>query len=260
MNEFLVAVCDDEESCLENTLQYFKAYESEREVTFAVEKFYSGFDLLKAMRERGKRYDLILLDVDMPVMNGVDTAMEIRKDDADVVICYITSYENYAYHAFEVNAIGYLLKPVAYVKLRAMFDRCVREIRYLKDRQAAEKIYLDVSEGRNRTIVPFQHILYFEKQRNLCVIHTTEGEMSCYRTLANIYEKLDPDRFFYCHRAFIVNFDYINEVLPNCVCLGDGLEIPLSRRYYKNLRKRHMDKIYRLQSERRKQRNRDMRS
>ena len=76
-----------------------------------------------------------------------------------------------------------------------------------------------------------------------------DGELVCYETLKNLYGRLDHETFCYAHQGYIVNFDKIMEVLPNTIALGEGREIPVSRKYQKGLYERHWDMIHRLRDE-----------
>lgn len=249
MKEFQIAVCDDEKFYIEDVCQYFNAYQSERDVVFIVSEYQNPL-LLQEDIQSGKHFDIIILDMDMPEQSGLDTAEEIRKSDTDVTICFITSYDEYAYGAFQVNAAGYLLKPVAYVPLRDLLDKCIIEIRYLRDYKMAEETYLKIRTLHDHeTLIVIDNIIYLEKRRNQCLIHMTDGEAVCYDTLSNMYGKLDHNKFFYVHQGYIVNFNFIKEVLPDKICLSGQLSIPCSRKYYRDMRERHMDKIMRLRAE-----------
>lgn len=81
-------------------------------------------------------------------------------------------------------------------------------------------------------------------KRNTSIIHTTDNEYACYETLSQIYERLDVNKFFYVHQGYIVNFDRILEVGKNMVVLADYMEVPVSRKYYKELKERFMSRIY----------------
>ena len=260
MREFNMAICDDEDFWIEDICGYLKAYMSEEDVELHVSKYHSGIELLDDMREHGKNIDMIFLDVempmyeDLPVYTGVDIALEIRKFNKEVTICFVTSHRKYAFNAFEVNASGYLEKPVSYIEIKEMINKCIREIRYIKDRKMAEDTYIQISYGKEPVIIPVKKVIYIEKQRNRCIFHTTDGEMLCYDTLSNIYEKLNPNVFFYVHQGYIVNFNHIWEVQQKVIVVTGALEVPLSRKYHNDMRDRHMDKIYRLRAEKERER------
>ena len=123
-------------------------------------------------------------------------------------------------------------------------------VQYTFDYKEAEKRYIEVPVSRNTRIVDVRTIQYIEKRRNQCVLHCTDAEITCYETLKKICCKLDQNIFIYVHQGYIVNFDAIKEVKENVVCLGDGVEVPLSRSHYKEVKNRHMSKIRKLLEER----------
>lgn len=249
-NELRLAICDDEESHIDHICQYLAAYESESGNKLVVERYFSARILLEELRGGEKQYDILFLDVDMPDMQGTDAALEIRKFDKNTLICFITSYENYAFQAFQVDAVGYLVKPVAYRDFRHMVDKCAVQIQYVRDKEAAEERYFRIRTERGETVIPAQNIMYIEKKRNKCVFHLVDGEVTSYDTLSKVYERLNHQQFYYTHQGYIVNFARIKEVAPNRIYLAGDLEIPVSRRYYKELRELHMNKIKRLLAER----------
>ena len=251
MREFRVAICDDEEIYIDQVCQYVAAYESESGNHLQIERYSSARVLVEALQSGEAAYDMLFLDVDMPDMQGTDAALAIREFDHDTVICFITSYENYAYQAFRVDAVGYLVKPVKYAEFKRMADRCIVQIQYTRDRQAAEERYFRIQTSRSETIVPTESILFIEKKRNTCVFHLEDREVTCYDTLSKVYERLNPEMFYYTHQGYIVNFDHIEEVASDRIYVEGGLEIPVSRRYYKTLHEMHMCKVKRLLAERR---------
>ena len=249
MQQFRLAICDDEEYFIEDIKQYLKAYVSETENEIGIEAYTSGVDLLKAVEKMDYEYDIYFLDVDMPQMNGTDVAKVLREHFPMAVICFITSYEQYAYEAFRAEALDYLIKPVKYTDLRHTLNRCVIQIQYCRDSDAAQKRYLEVKTKHGSELLDVKDIIYIEKRRNQCVFHLDDGEMVSYMTLAEVYEELDKELFLYVHQGYIVNFSQIREVKTDVVCLGKNREIPLSRRYRTEIKQRHMDKITRLRLE-----------
>lgn len=249
MQQFRLAICDDEEYFIEDIRQYLKAYISETENEIIADAYTSGKTLLETLEKEAKNYDIYFLDVDMPEMRGTDLAKEIRQRYPMAVICFITSYEEYAYEAFRAEALDYLIKPVKYTELRHTLNRCAIQIQYCRDADAARKRYLEVKTNRGSTLVDMKDILYIEKRRNQCVFHLDDGELLSYMTLSEVYDLLDKDSFFYVHQGYIVNFAQIREVKMKVVCLGKNREIPISRKYQPKMRQMHLDKIMRLRAE-----------
>ncbi len=250
MKKIRLALCDDEHFFLKDMKQNLKKYEEETSYEIIVGEYCSGIQFLEDIKEKGLSWDIIFLDVDMPLKKGTEVAKEIRKNYEDVVICYITSFGEYALQAFEAEVLEYVVKPVDYQSLRHSLNRCIKQVQYIKDAKNIKKRYIEIQSKCKAALLCMDEIVYIEKRRNQCVFHMEDGEQVYYMTLSQAYDKLDPDMFFYSHQGYIVNFSHIKEVKTNAVCLGNGIEVPISRTHYKKLRKMHMDKIHKIRTER----------
>lgn len=250
MKKIRLALCDDEHFFLEELKRNLKKYETETNYEIIIGEYASGIEFLEDISENGLPWDILFLDVDMPLKNGMDVAKEIRKTYKDVVICYVTSYGEYALQAYGTQALEYVVKPVNYEKLKFSLDRCVGQAQLIKDAKSKEKHFMEIETKSRAILLCMEEIVFIEKRRNQCVFHTKEGEKTYYMTLAQAYDKLDPDMFFYTHQGYIVNFSYVKEVKKSVVCLGRGIEVPISRTHYRKLRNMHMDKIHEIRMER----------
>lgn len=248
MREFKLAICDDQQYFIDDIKQYMKAYESEKKSHFTISEYHSGEELLEEISEKGMEQDILFLDVDMPGKLGIDVAKEIRKEYPDTVICFITSYSDYAYQAYDTYALGYLLKPVEYVKLRDMLNRCVTMVQYQKNAEEAKKHFIEVKTRYSTVHLDTDEILYVEKRKNQCVFHLEDGELLSYMTLKEAAQLLDAKAFLKTHQGYIVNFRHIKEVKTGSVCLGKNREVPVSRSNQEKLRDLHMDKIRKLRT------------
>ncbi len=244
MKKMLIAVCDDEEYFLEEIYNLVIAAANENGLDVKVDK-YSDIELLsEQIVSNGEQYDLLFLDIDMPKMSGLDAAYQLTQKGYEGTFCFVTSKVQYALEAFNVEAIGYLVKPAQYVNVKRMLEKAMIQIRYTYDRKEAEKRYIDITYRNEKITVDTENILYLEKRRNQCVIHLEDRELVCYEPLKQLYARMDQNKFCYAHQGFVVNFDKIIDVLPAVIVLGEGREIPVSRKYQPGLRERHMRKIY----------------
>ena len=248
MESIRIAICDDEEYYREELKKLISVYGNEYETDVTVKDFDNMEELSRLICEGQIKYDLLFLDVEMPGCSGIDGAKRIREFDKEVVICFVTSHDKYALSAFEVDALGYVVKPVKYVDIKRQIEKAKVLIYYKKDAAEAEKRYVKVSSNKEDIIIDTEKVIYIEKRRNRCVFHMNDSEIVCYDTLKKVYEKIDRQKFLFTHQGFIANFDYIKEVKKNVVCFGNNMEIPISRKYYIDVRDKHLDKIYRLRS------------
>lgn len=249
MKQITVGICDDEEYFLESLHALVIACGNENKYELKVVKYQDGEALFKDITSKTCVPDLLFLDIDMPGLSGMDLAGKLRKDGYEGILCFVTSHNSYAFDAYGVEALGYLLKPAEYAEVKRLMEKAVIQIFYKLDAREAEKRYLEINTQRGKKLIVVDQILYLEKRRNQCVIHQESGEIVCYETLKSLFQRMDQTRFCYTHQGFIVNFDKIKEVGQNAIYLGEGREVPVSRRYQKALEDRHMDMIYRLRDE-----------
>lgn len=252
MRPIQIAVCDDEEFYRDELAKMVSVYGNESETELEVEVYENAAQILEVIKQQGKIYDLIFFDVEMPEITGIDAAREIYKMDTKALFCFVTSHEGYALRAFEVEAIGYIVKPMQYLDVKRIMKKAKIQIFYRVDSEEAKNRYLDIVSARDTVTIDLTKVVYIEKRRNQCVFHLTDGEQVCYDSLGSVYKRLDPDDFLYTHQGYIAHFPYIKEVRNNAVCFGSGMEIPVSRKYLQKLKDRHMDKILRIRDERKK--------
>lgn len=242
MNQYRIAVCDDEAYYREEVINFLTTFSNESNNVFDLHAYQSSEELLAAYTNTV--YHILVLDVEMGGKTGIEVAREIRKQDEDVVIIFATSHESYALGAFDVSAAGYLVKPVSYVKLKKLLSNAIMTVDFLRDRELAKERYIEIRVKYETIRIEVNKIKYIEKKRNVSIIHMEANEYTCYETLAQLYSKLDINKFYYTHQGYIVNFGMIMEVGKTMIVLADYIEIPISRKYYKNVKNRFMENIY----------------
>lgn len=177
--------------------------------------------------------DLIFLDVQMPGGSGFD--MLAALEDAPEVI-FTTAFDQYALQAFEVNALDYLQKPIQATRMAAALQRCaLRHQRALSYSAPASAKKLFIKDGERCWFVGLQDILLFESDGNYTRIYFEQHQPLMLRSLNQLEERLDPQRFFRASRRHIVNLDHVEQVTPNDaggldLVLRTGPTIEVSRR------------------------------
>jgi len=177
--------------------------------------------------------DLIFLDVQMPGGSGFD--MLAALEDAPEVI-FTTAFDRYALQAFEVNALDYLQKPIQAARMAAALQRCaMRHERTLTYAAPTSAKKLFIKDGERCWFVALQDIRLFESDGNYTRVYFGEHQPLMLRSLNQLEERLDPQRFFRASRRHIVNLDHVEQVAPNeagglDLKLRDNLELEVSRR------------------------------
>jgi two-component system LytT family response regulator len=177
--------------------------------------------------------DLIFLDVQMPGGSGFD--MLAALEDAPEVI-FTTAFDQYALQAFEVNALDYLQKPIQAARMAAALQRCaMRHQRALAYTAPSTAKKLFIKDGERCWFVALQDIRLFESDGNYTRVYFERQQPLMLRSLNQLEERLDPQRFFRASRRHIVNLDHVEQVTPNeagglDLTLRGGPEVEVSRR------------------------------
>lgn len=222
---YKIAICDDRKEDIEYISSIVKDWASGKGHSVTIKDFQSAEEFLFHYDDKSD-YDILLLDIEMGAMNGVELARRVRRQNREIQIIFITGYNDYIADGYDVEALNYILKPVHADKLMAVLDRACEK---LKKNEAA--LIFDLPGGMVR--IPLYEIRYIEVRANYVTIHATE-EISVKTTLSGIEKKLD-EGFFKTGRSYIVNMHYIRKVTKTEVVLEGEIVIPLSRGLYEPL-------------------------
>ncbi len=170
--------------------------------------------------------DILLLDIEMGGMDGVELAKRLRRQSDTVEIVFITGYSDYIAEGYEVAALHYLLKPVNGEKLCSVLDRAAEKIR------KNERV-LTFETGGETVRVPIYKIRYAEVFGNYVTVHA-DAPVTVKMTLGELLRELD-DRFYRVSRSAVVNITEISRVTKSEIRLYDGSAIPLPRGAYEGV-------------------------
>lgn len=221
-----IAICDDDEICLKDTKSMLIRWSAATSSLVEIDCFNNGDSLIK---ESGiTPYDIVFLDIIMPLLNGMDTAKELRDRDKAVKIIFLSSSPEFALQSYSVKATDYCLKPVTYEKLKLVMDYCMAFYR-----QEAESLTLKTVGGYQK--IYLHDIEYLEAQNKRVIIFLNSGQsIEVIQPLYTFESRLsDSKGFFKCHRSYLVylpNVDYFNNIE---IKTKSGRRIPISRGYGK---------------------------
>ncbi|KFI44995.1 two component transcriptional regulator, LytTR family [Bifidobacterium bohemicum] len=220
MHTIRLAVVEDEPAACRHILDYLDRYQHENDVKFTVSTFDDGEKIVENYRPI---YDILLLDIEMKHMDGMEAARRIRKLDEGVVIVFITNASQYAINGYEVQALSYLLKPVPYFDFSHELTRSVQMVQQRTD----ESMLFEI--GTQRTRVELKSILYIESIRHTIIVHTVNGKISITSTLKELEEQLGGHDFFRSNSCYLVNLYHVAGVEGQDCVMDNGERLKISR-------------------------------
>ncbi|MGN1345925.1 MAG: LytR/AlgR family response regulator transcription factor [Eubacteriales bacterium] len=171
-----------------------------------------------------KSCDLLLLDVEMNAMSGIDLAREIRRENRRVEIVFITSHFEFCGEGYEVDALHYLPKPVSAAKLAQVLDKAIARL-------SADAAAITLSCVGETVRVAEEDILYAETSLHYLTIHTVHGSYTVRENISAFEQRLSGG-FFRIHRSYLVSLRRITRISRTSVTLCGTIELPLARGNY----------------------------
>lgn len=230
-----VAICDDDNFCRAQVLDIATDYAEERKDKDVVFELFSEPEaLLRATRENGN-FDIYILDIVMPGMNGIELGQALRDDGVDSKIIYLTSSEEYAIDSFKIRAFHYLLKPIEMEVFYAALDEAISSISIKKDRG------LIVKTKENSARITFDSIIYAELSKRAIIYHLVGGktvETTSLRTtfIEAVQELLADKRFALCGASMVANMHHITMVESEGIVFMDTHRVFLGKKACRELR------------------------
>ena len=244
-----IAICDDERKICGFLEEKIRTVFQNA----LIESFYDADTLWHAANEEPKRApDILLLDIQMNRMNGMELARKLRSIGWKTILIFITAYADYVFDAFDVGAFHYLVKPVSDKKLAEVLHKAARELTQEKadtrytgsDLETADTRRIVVKSGSIHTSVKVSDIIFAEVFNRKIVLHTTTQSIEYYGKLKSLADELG-DGFFRTHRSYLVNFAYVIKYDSSVIFLQEG-QVPLAKQSYAGFVKAYMAYMKRI--------------
>ncbi|MBQ1490336.1 MAG: response regulator transcription factor [Blautia sp.] len=214
-----VAMVEDDEREQAALVACLRQLEKEENIPLAITTFPSGEAFLSSYQPD---YDIVFMDIEMPGINGMETARRLRKIDGQVILIFITHMAQFAISGYEVEALDFILKPVNYYSFAVKVKRAIarsnpRQEDFIQVKTSSETMFLRISSIR-----------FIEVLGHYVIFHTTAGDYQEYATLKEVESRLNRPYFVHANRSFLVNLRYVDSVNKESVRLEED-EITISR-------------------------------
>lgn len=223
--KYNIAICDDEQNEIESISFVISEWSRHTRCTCHIRSFCSAEAFLFEY-EDNKAYDILLLDIEMKNITGIELARRIRKDDSRAEIIFITSHFEFIGEGYEVDALHYLIKPVCADKLKQVLDKAAQKL-------SAEPPSLVISCDGETVKLYEPDILYVESLLHYIIIRTQTKEYKIKESISSFEQKLSDD-FYRIHRSYLVSLKHITRISRTSVHIG-RTGLPLSRGKYDDI-------------------------
>ena len=221
-----IAVCDDEKEIRDMFAEKIGKLYPEADLSL----HRSGEELLLSDKEP----DILLLDIQMPGKNGMETAKELRIKNKKAIIIFVTALDDFVFQAFDVGAFHYLVKPFDDGKFAEVLQNAVKQCEERKRLEDAggkrDKPSLMITTGGKHITVNPEDIVYAEVYSRKVILHTMDSDIEYYGKMKELEEKAG-DEFFRTHRSFLVNFGFIRKYDAKAVYLKKGQALMAKQNY-----------------------------
>ena len=210
---YKIAIVEDEVEAREKLVGYIKRFGAENATEFDVVCFNGALPFLS---EYKSVFDIVFMDIEMPVVNGMDAAKRLRQMDKSVTLIFVTNMAQYAVSGYEVDALSFIVKPVSYTNFALKLSRAIGRIK-------SERAPFVVIKGKNNIKrICADDVRYVEVANHSLVWHTQDGLEQSTGSLKSVAEQLGPS-FAFCNQCYLVNLRCCTEVNGYTLRLGSDL-------------------------------------
>lgn len=233
-----IAVCDDMPEELQSLVLLIDQYISTHELDAEVTEFSHPDGLLNAIQ--AESFHLYILDIVMPMVNGLELGKEIRRLDREAQIIYATTEPQFALQAYAASPLNYLIKPI---NKQQFFDTLTLAI---SKTNLAEEQTFTVKTADSLRVIKLSHIACCEYNSHVVIFTLTNGEKVVSRTIRENYSEyispiLKDSHFLQCHTSFVVNMRRVERFAKDSFTLYGGKIVPIAAKQYTVVRDTYMD-------------------
>lgn len=219
--KYNIAIVEDNIESANKIINYLNRFQKETNLIINYKHYKDGINITD---DYEPIYDILILDIEMKIQDGMKTAEKIREYDKDVIIIFITNMSQYAIKGYKVNALSFMLKPVNYFAFK---EELLESVNAVDNKRVDKHILLPLRNGIKK--VSTDEILYIESVKHDLEVHTIHGKYVFRATLKNFEKKLEDYNFNRCNNSYLVNLLHVTSVVGEFAVVDKKYELKISR-------------------------------
>lgn len=209
-----ILIVEDKQSEYELLSNYLLQFSQTNNIKFSIKWYINAVDFL----ENYVTADIIFMDIEMPLLNGMEASVKLRSIDKEVPLIFVTNMAQYAIKGYSVNAVDFLLKPINYARLSSLLKKTLSILCQKND----VEIFIKVSNGVRKIYA--NSILFVEIIDHLLIYHTEMGQIEVWGKIVDAEKTLPQNQFIKCNRSQIVNLKKIISIENDEIILENSKE------------------------------------
>ncbi|MGN0973846.1 MAG: LytR/AlgR family response regulator transcription factor [Bacilli bacterium] len=226
-----ICLCDDDINVLNYYSKRINYLLDKNKYTFKIETFRSGESLIFELEDNPNRFNIVIIDIIMKNINGIETTKILRKCGYNGIIIFLTSSKEFALDSFMVEPFNYILKNDSEDRFNKIFLKAAHQIY-----NTSNKNIIIPYKSQNK-VINLDTIIYMESLNKKIILHNIFGELEEVNyVFKDMYEKVKEYGFIRCHKSYIVNVKYVHSFNKLECKLQKDITIPIGRKYSKDFK------------------------
>lgn len=231
---YQIGLCDDEIYQIKVNGLFLKEIAAKNDLDMEYHGFSNGMQLKKYLSS--KELDILFMDIDLGNESGVELAAQLSKQYPKMVIAFVTGHREFMEEAFEMDAMGYLVKPYEINRMESVLNKSLLQVSALK--QSIKDKELIVNDENLRKKIKCKDIIYIQRQQSKSMVVTAQRQYCVYEPITALYERVG-EQFLRVNQSEVVNMEYIKSIEGNLVKLKNGMEMQIGRTFKKEVIKKY---------------------
>lgn len=219
-----IAVLDDEDMYIDRVCKITEKCMKQMEMDYEICIYKSGREVLEELKN-DRYFDVYLLDMKLPDMDGLEVAKQIRRRFSEPILIYVSHYLDYCPNVFELKTHRYIMKTTLEEKLPEAYLSMSEE---LKKRKKNDRFY-PVEHYMEQMKIFYRDIYYLRKDGKYVVIVHKDGKNRVRKSIGVVLEELHSEEFLMIDRSYVVNMNHVESLQNNELHIANGENLPVSR-------------------------------